>query len=102
MEWTSTADCPDSERIHGGIRFFQNGAKFKTRYSTLGFSDKAHLDDGQIWPTAYALTTIAHPGSGSIVAAGPGSSQGMGAGSSDTASVAGLVTYLTQRKTTAS
>ena len=35
--------------------FFQNAAKFKTRYSTLGFSDKAQLDDGVMWPTVYAL-----------------------------------------------
>lgn len=36
--------------------FFQSGQKFKTRYATLGFSDKAHLDDGAMWPTAFALT----------------------------------------------
>ena len=35
--------------------FFQPGQKFKTRYSTLGFSDKARLDDGTMWPTSYAL-----------------------------------------------
>lgn len=38
------------------IIFFQPGAKFGTRYSTLGFQDGAQLDDGTIWPTAYALT----------------------------------------------
>jgi uncharacterized protein YdhG (YjbR/CyaY superfamily) len=38
--------------------FFQNGRKFKTRYSTLGFSDKAALDDGQMWPSAYALQAL--------------------------------------------
>jgi len=38
--------------------FFQSGQKFKTRYATLGFSDKAHLDDGAMWPTSYALTEL--------------------------------------------
>ena len=40
------------------VCFFQNAQKFKTRYSTLGFSDKAKLDDGQMWPTAFALTEL--------------------------------------------
>jgi uncharacterized protein YdhG (YjbR/CyaY superfamily) len=40
------------------ICFFQPGQKFKTRYSTLGFSDKAHLDEGTMWPNAYALTKL--------------------------------------------
>jgi hypothetical protein len=40
------------------ICFFQCAAKFKTRYATLGFSDKARLDDGTVWPTAYALTRL--------------------------------------------
>ena len=35
--------------------FFQSGQKFKTRYSTLGFSDQASLDEGDIWPTGFAL-----------------------------------------------
>jgi hypothetical protein len=39
------------------VCFFQSGQKFKTRYATLGFSDKARLDDGAMWPTAFALTT---------------------------------------------
>lgn len=38
--------------------FFQSSAKFKTRYSTLGFSEKAALDDGLMWPTSYALNGI--------------------------------------------
>src|SRR5712692_9352387 len=38
------------------ICFFQPAEKFKTRYSTLGFSDKAHLDEGNMWPNAFALT----------------------------------------------
>jgi uncharacterized protein YdhG (YjbR/CyaY superfamily) len=38
------------------VCFFQSAQKFKTRYATLGFSDKANLDDGAMWPTAFALT----------------------------------------------
>src|SRR5689334_7977398 len=37
------------------VCFFQPGQKFKTRYSTFGFSDKANLDEGVMWPNAYAL-----------------------------------------------
>jgi uncharacterized protein YdhG (YjbR/CyaY superfamily) len=40
------------------VCFFQSAQKFKTRYATLGFSDKAHLDDGAMWPNAYALTEL--------------------------------------------
>jgi uncharacterized protein YdhG (YjbR/CyaY superfamily) len=40
------------------ICFFQSAQKFKTRYATLGFSDKANLDDGQMWPTAFALKEL--------------------------------------------
>lgn len=40
------------------VCFFQNSQKFKTRYSTLGFSDKANLDEGNLWPTAYALKEL--------------------------------------------
>ena len=38
------------------ICFFQSPQKFNTKYATLGFSDKANLDEGTIWPTAFALT----------------------------------------------
>ena len=38
--------------------FFQSAQKFKTRYATLGFSDKAHLDEGTMWPNAFALTKL--------------------------------------------
>jgi uncharacterized protein YdhG (YjbR/CyaY superfamily) len=38
--------------------FFQPAQKFKTRYATLGFSDEANLDEGAMWPTAYALTKL--------------------------------------------
>ena len=40
------------------VCFFQGAAKFKTRYATLGFSDKAHLDDGHVWPTTFALARL--------------------------------------------
>jgi hypothetical protein len=38
--------------------FFQAAAKFKTRYATLGFMHTAHLDDGPMWPTAFAVTGL--------------------------------------------
>ena len=50
------------------ICFFQNSGKFKTRYSTLGFSDKANLDDGAMWPTAYAITKLGPNEEAKIVA----------------------------------
>ncbi len=40
------------------VCFFQSAQKFKTRYATLGFSDKANLDEGQMWPTAFALKEL--------------------------------------------
>jgi uncharacterized protein YdhG (YjbR/CyaY superfamily) len=40
------------------VCFFQPAAKFKARYSTFGFNEKANLDDGDMWPTAYALTEL--------------------------------------------
>jgi hypothetical protein len=40
------------------VCFFQSGQKFNTRYATLGFSDKANLDEGTMWPTSYALTEL--------------------------------------------
>ncbi len=40
------------------VCFFQDAQKFKSRYATLGFSDKSHLDDGEMWPTAFALTKL--------------------------------------------
>jgi uncharacterized protein YdhG (YjbR/CyaY superfamily) len=40
------------------ICFFQSAQKFKTRYATLGFSDKAKLDQGRMWPTAFAVTEM--------------------------------------------
>ena len=40
------------------LLFFKNASKFKARYATLGFSDKAALDKGSMWPVYYALTKI--------------------------------------------
>lgn len=40
------------------ICFFQNAGKFKARYSTLGFNDKAKLDDGNMWPTSFAVSKL--------------------------------------------
>lgn len=40
------------------VCFFQDAAKFKARYATLGFSDKANLDDGTMWPTSFGLKDL--------------------------------------------
>lgn len=40
------------------VCFFQSAHKFKTRYATFGFSDKANLDDGTVWPVAFALKEL--------------------------------------------
>jgi uncharacterized protein YdhG (YjbR/CyaY superfamily) len=40
------------------VCFFQTAQKFKTRYATFGFSDKANLDEGTMWPTSFALTEL--------------------------------------------
>ena len=40
------------------VCFFQSAQKFKTRYATFGFSDKAKLDEGNMWPNAYAVTKL--------------------------------------------
>ena len=40
------------------VCFFQSAQKFKTRYATLGFSDKANLDEGAMWPTSFALKAL--------------------------------------------
>ena len=47
------AYCKDGKVVF----FYQFAGKFKTRYGHIGFEDIAHLDDGELWPTAYALTT---------------------------------------------
>ena len=50
------------------VCFFQAAQKFKSRYSTLGFSDKATLDDGHMWPTAFALRELTAAEEARIVA----------------------------------
>ncbi len=41
------------------VCFFQGAHKFKTRYATFGFSDRANVDQGAVWPVAYAVTKLA-------------------------------------------
>jgi len=50
------------------ICFFQAAAKFKVRYATLGFQEDAKLDDGEMWPTAYALKALGAAEEARIVA----------------------------------
>ena len=40
------------------VCFFQSAQKFNTRYATFGFSDEANLDEGALWPTAFALKEL--------------------------------------------
>jgi uncharacterized protein YdhG (YjbR/CyaY superfamily) len=40
------------------VCFFQSAQKFNSRYATLGFSDKANLDEGAMWPTSFALKEL--------------------------------------------
>ena len=40
------------------VVFFQSAAKFKVRYATIGFQEAAHLDEGNVWPSAYAVTKL--------------------------------------------
>ena len=40
------------------VCFFQPASKFKARYATLGFSDKANLDEGEMWPTSFAIVEL--------------------------------------------
>ena len=48
------------------VCYFKPAQKFKTRYATLGFSDKAKLDDGAMWPTEYALKKLTRADEGRI------------------------------------
>ena len=49
------------------VCFFQDAKKFKSRYATLGFSDKAALDDGEMWPTSFALRALTKTEEATIV-----------------------------------
>src|SRR5436309_4936588 len=48
------------------VCFFQSAQKFKTRYATFGFSDKANLDEGAMWPVAFALKELTATEAGRI------------------------------------
>ena len=48
--------------------YFRSAEKFKTRYATLGFSDKANLDDGNMWPTDFALKKLSRADEARITA----------------------------------
>ncbi|MEV7519731.1 DUF1801 domain-containing protein [Streptomyces sp. NPDC091371] len=48
--------------------FFQSAEKFKARYATLGFNDPANLDEGTMWPTAFALTALSPAAEATIAA----------------------------------
>jgi uncharacterized protein YdhG (YjbR/CyaY superfamily) len=50
------------------VCFFQSAQKFKTRYATFGFMHKANLDEGAMWPTAFALTGLTAAEDAKIVA----------------------------------
>ena len=50
------------------VCFFQSAQKFKTRYATFGFSDKARLDEGAMWPTSFALKELTAAEEAKIVA----------------------------------
>jgi hypothetical protein len=57
--WTKTwYGSPAYYRGSGLICYFQETTKFKARYIVLGFSDKAHLDDGNVWPVVYAVNEL--------------------------------------------
>jgi uncharacterized protein YdhG (YjbR/CyaY superfamily) len=50
------------------VCFFQSAQKFKSRYATLGFSDAANLDEGDMWPTSFALKELTAAEEARIVA----------------------------------
>ena len=50
------------------VCFFQSADKFKTRYMTLGFSDRANLDEGAMWPTSFAMKELTETVEARIVA----------------------------------
>ena len=50
------------------VCFFQSAQKFKTRYATLGFQHEANLDDGHLWPVAFAVTELTDTEEARIVA----------------------------------
>ncbi len=59
---------PAYARDGKAVCFFQSAQKFKTRYATLGFNEGARLDDGDIWPVAFALLKLTPAAEARIVA----------------------------------
>jgi uncharacterized protein YdhG (YjbR/CyaY superfamily) len=57
---------PAYEKDGKVVCFFRPAKKFKDRYATFGFNDKANLDDGAMWPTAFALTELTAEGEKTI------------------------------------
>jgi uncharacterized protein YdhG (YjbR/CyaY superfamily) len=53
--WYGMPAYANGEKV---VCFFQDAQKFKSRYATLGFSDKANLDEGAMWPTGFALKEL--------------------------------------------
>ena len=53
--WYGMPACTKDGKV---VCFFQDAGKYKVRYQTLGFSDKAKLDDGAMWPNSYALMKL--------------------------------------------
>jgi len=49
------------------VCFFQAADKFKARYATIGFNDAATLDDGTMWPTSFAVTSLTKAAEGTLV-----------------------------------
>jgi hypothetical protein len=62
----SGTGCPAYAKDGSVVYFFQSAQKFKTRYATLGFSDKANFDEGAMWPTAFALKELTSAAEGKI------------------------------------
>ena len=50
------------------VVFFQSAAKFKVRYATIGFQEAAHLDEGNFWPTSYAVSKLSAADTKQLVA----------------------------------
>lgn len=57
-----------ADKAGKAVLFFQDKAKFKARYATLGFNGPANLDDGEMWPIAYALIDVTPAGEAKIAA----------------------------------
>ena len=65
---TTWYGMPAYSRDGKAVLFFQDAAKFKARYATLGFNDTAKLDDGEMWATSFALKSLTPAAEAKIVA----------------------------------